>query len=258
MVAGIGYELNWDGTKYFVGLCFSQHTMASLCCLIVSLILFISKTENKFCILHCIMLCIPTYAILESGARVFLIPILICWYLFFHFAIKSKLYRRILYVACIVLSFFVLLNTSMINKFIYALGNSQSNNLISSFTSGRSEFWKYDIEYYFSANCLEWFLGTSFSDVYAVNMQTLNLDIWAHNDIIHLLIGGGIVGVICYSFLIFRLFNSMREYRIGGIVYISMILYLVIPMLLNGFFIYQHFVYSFIILYFVTIQFSKK
>lgn len=251
-----GYVEQWGTSTYFVGLCNTQHTMASLCCLIGSLILLILKAENRHFLYYGFLLMIPAYAILETGARVFLIPLAIILYMFVQYAVKNQIIRALIYLVGICAGFTIILNSNMFNKFAFVTGNIYATDALSAFTSGRSEFWAVDISYFMSGNIFEIFLGTSFSHVYAVNLREVNMRIWAHNDIIHLLNGGGILGVYCYSYLIGNLFKRIKGYLKDRILYLLLILYMVIPMMLNGFFPYQHFVYSFIVLY-VTMTMPK-
>ena len=79
------------------------------------------------------------------------------------------------------------------------------------------------------------------------------MSIWCHNDIIYFLVGGGLVGAYIYLYVIKRSFTNIRVNIKSKVSLIMLILYMILPMLLNGFMVLQHFVYSFVILYFTIL-----
>ena len=258
LVTQTGYSYHWGEGRFFQGLCNSQHTLASLACLIISFIIYIVHIKKEQIMLFSILLLIPTYAIFESGARVFLFPLAILLFLYIQSVIKNKIYRVLIYIVGIIASIILILHSNMVDKFVFVTGNKYASDLTSAFTSGRSEFWKADIELFTSGNLIELLIGKSFAEVYATNLQKVNLEIWAHNDIIHLLVGMGLIGCITYVAILCATYKKIMSYIRDKLLLIIMIMYVVIPMLLNGFFTYQHFVYSFFILYFVALNMGGR
>lgn len=249
LVFKIGYQQHWGGSPYFQGLTNSQHTMASVSCLILTLILFYCRIHGKHLYWYAFLAVIPLLAIFETGARIFLFPAALNIIFFLRLFVKRKSIRMTLYFMGAAVFVYMLRQSSMVEKFIYTLTTTYASNPLAAFTSGRTEFWMVDIEYYLSGNLLDWVLGRSFSHVYMINQAKVNMYIWSHNDIIFILNGAGMLGASIYIHSIYAMLKSIKKSIKLGSVYWLVALYLLVPMLLNGFYIYQHYVYSFILLY---------
>jgi|GEM_PF-1769512 len=254
LIRKIGYITKWGEGTYFMGFCNTQHTMASLCCLILAMILFYCKNHGKYYLRYGILGLIPLYALFQSGARVFLIPAAVLLYMFAQYGVKKKSYRIMIYIVGMLALLYAFLNSNMFQKFEFAITNPYSTNQLSGFTSGRSSFWQVDMEYYLSGNFIEILFGRCFANIYAINLQKVNMEIWSHNDIIHLLNGTGLVGAYTYLTVMFTALKKVKKEVEKKIHYFMVVVYFALPMLLNGFMINQHFVYSFIILYFTVIS----
>lgn len=252
LLSQTGYAYHWGNGRYFLGLCNSQHTMASVACLIIAFILFLA-VENKHVVFYGLMALIPAYTIFETGARVFLIPLSILFLLFVKIGFSKRYIRTIIYFAGILFAIFLLINSTMMNKLSFVFNNSYTSNAASAFTSGRSEFWKTDMELYLSGNPIQLLLGRTFETVYSTNLKSVNMNIWAHNDIIHLLVGTGLIGALEYIGVVYSAISWIKNKIDNRKKYFLMVIYIILPMLLNGFFTYQHFLYSFVILYIVVL-----
>lgn len=253
-----GYtDSSWGEESFFKGFCNSQHTMASLCCFIGSFIILETRAIKKFNIINAILLMILTYATFEAGARVFLFPILIILLLFINYSFKRL--RTKIILCCLGLALFVvvLLSSNMMNKFAFVLNNIYATDALSSFTNGRSEFWAVDFNLFLSNSLFRKFFGSSFSNVYLTNLEQVDLEIWAHNDIIHLLVGTGLIGTFIYVSTLISCFVNTRHLCMSKFIVFLLVLYVVLPLLLNGFFAYLHFVYSFVVLYFACSKSSN-
>ena len=198
-----------------------------------------------------VLMLIPSFGILESGARVFLFPMAILLVLYIQYTIKKPLLRIIIYIFGIVCGLAVILRSNMAEKFAFVANNQYATNAFSSFTSGRSEFWAVDLKYYFTGNIFQLLFGRSFSEVYAINLKEVRLEIWSHNDLIHLLNGAGLIGTMLYLMILKDVFREIRSAIRSNLQYIMLLAYVFLPMLLNGFFPYQHYLYSFFILFFI-------
>ena len=64
-------------------------------------------------------------------------------------------------------------------------------------SSGRTVFWKWDLEAFFALPFWQQFVGNGFNFAYEVTEKHL-VALWAHNDIIHLLMNFGYIGVAIY------------------------------------------------------------
>ena len=200
-----------------------------------------------------LLILIPAYALLETGARTFLIPLVIMCYLFISYEVPNKHTRVLICMSGICLAIIFFSSSGIATKFLYTANNNYSTDVISNITSGRSKFWIIDLSIFSSGNPIEWLIGQSFSRVYSVNLETTNMEIWAHNDIIHLLVGIGLVGTGIYLMLIFRVIKEMFFVTDSLLNKFLLALYIFFPMFFNGFFVYQHYFYSFLILFFIIL-----
>lgn len=253
LILGVGLTHKWGEGTYFLGFCNTEHTMGSLCCMLISMILFYCKALKKTSVYYLGLSFIPSYAILQCGARVFLIPMAIMIFLLIRFSVSSKIWRLCIGIVGIAGAGYVMMKSAMIDKFITVLNNPTPASSLASFTSGRSEFWVVDLNYFFSGNVFELLFGRAFANIYDVNYKAVNMSIWCHNDIIYFLVGGGLVGAFIYLYVIKRSFTNIRVNIKSKVSLIMLILYMILPMLLNGFMVLQHFVYSFVILYFTIL-----
>lgn len=245
----IGFTNKWGEGEYFVGLCNGEHTMGSLCCLILAFILSYCRIYTKLCKWYVFLSLVLLYALFETGARVFIIPAVVLLFLLIKSVINNRILRRIIYICCSVILLIMLLKSSMMDKFIFVLNNIYAKDLWDSFTSGRSEFWVTDLQYFISGNIIQILFGRTFSHIYYINRNVFGVAIWSHNDIIQLLNATGLTGTVIYILQLKKIFGILRRREKERFLYFLVCLYLVVPMMMNGFFIYQHFVYSFILLY---------
>lgn len=252
LIGKIGYTQSsqWGMNSYFRGLCNSEHTMASLGCMLLAMLLVANSNRVHSPWLILLFSIIPSYAILQTGARIFLFPLGILLFFIIEGNVKARWMKFIVYSISILLGVYIAESSGMANKFIYALSNQYASNALSAFTSGRSEFWKADLNNYLSGNVITLLIGNGFSSIYNLNYHLFGIKIWSHNDIIHLLNCVGFIG--CYSYISIILLALKRiKFQVRRLAVILIIYgYVFIPMLLNGFFPYQHLLYSFVFLYF--------
>ena len=124
-----------------------------------------------------------------------------------------------------------------------------AHSSLDNITSGRTIFWKEDINSYLEGNIIQIIFGKTFNNVYEVNLLTVGTDIWAHNDFIFILNGAGLFGLFIYLAELFRLSKKVIRTNKKKRDMLFLIIYVFIPAFINGFLNYPHFVYSFIILY---------
>ncbi|XZJ82694.1 hypothetical protein ACSXCS_04505 [Clostridium perfringens] len=190
---------------------------------------------------------IPSISIFATGARTFLIPlviliILIGWK-------KLGLIRLILVSIMFFPAILYLFKKSSIySKFIYVINFQYSDSILSKLTSGRSDVWNSCLNHYwFQYNFLEKIVGTSFDNVYNIINYYTNMNIWAHNDVINTMITSGVVGIILYFFSFFRMVNLLEFYKVKMSKRILFFLIYLIIMLTNGLFVSVMTVFSMLI-----------
>ncbi len=237
----------WDGS-YFIGYTNASHTMASGACLLLVFTLYIIR--NKKNVTSFIYFVPSIIAILKSGARTFLIPIVIVCFFFYLYNIKEFSIKLLVFPIAIICASYAFLNSSMIEKFSFSANNQYTDmNFLGRLTNGRTAFWIVDLLAFGNFNIIQKLLGKGFQYVYMVNEKNFNLAIWAHNDFINCLLSVGIIGTFLYVYILYK--TGKKIVRMSGrdiIIKTLLIFYILLPAFLNGFYTYQHYFYSFIIL----------
>lgn len=244
----VGYVHVWGEGMYFRGLCNSEHTMASVLCLLLSFVFILSKIKDKYSWYYVLLTFILIYALLETGARVFLIPASILLILILKSCVTNKKVRFLSYFIGMMLFSYALISSSMLDKFFYAFNVVNRSNSLDTFTSGRSQFWLLDLKEYLNGDILKILFGNSFDYVMELNEINFGIRIGPHNDIIYLLHGTGVFVTIIWIYMCGKLLYKIKR-NTNLSLCIALGIYMIAPMLLNGFFPYQHYVYSFLIVY---------
>lgn len=260
----------WKG-RYFCGFSYSPHALASAICLLSSLKLLCLRNFK----LHSLLLLIPFlfdyFLILQTGARVFVIPALLILFLYLYYSLhsKNKLMTVLTSIFCTMCLVVITLNSNFSSK-MKALdtsgvfqdsstnpivlinpnieiqeSNNSSNKIIDSLSSGRLLFAKKNLEAFVESDILNILFGNGFNFAYLVSSQYRS-SIWAHNDFVSVLISGGFLGLGVYLIV---LLNVFLTFKVKSSLLLSLIIYVCFPALLNGFYMYQTFLFSFVILY---------
>lgn len=238
-----GYSYQWGEAPYFTGYSGSQHTMASSMCLLTSVYLLL-YLRKRFAWWHLVILMLCAYIVLETGARTFIVPIAILVFYYIQHNIKSINTRTLVYSIGTFAAIYMVLNSSMLDKFTFLTsGANMAVNAIDGFTSGRSRFWIVDLDAFVSGNFFQFIFGRGFDYVYCLNERMVRMKIWAHNDFIHLLLGGGFLAFSTYVAIMFNCFRniSVRQNKLDKIL---IVIYVLFPAVFNGFLMYQHLLLS--------------
>ena len=247
LATGTGYVVAWGEAPYFKGLCNTEHTLASICTLLLVLIIFLVRTNGSKAV-YCGCSLVIIYATLETGARTFLVPVLICLLLLIQNLFAYKWTKAALLLLVLFFGEAVFLKSGMANKFEFASGNIYADSLLSAITNGRNEIWLTDILAWANSGSMGIAFGNAFSTIYELNKRALSLYIWAHDDLVMLLYGFGLTGLCLYLACLCTLFHSLfASLNKGAAVLLTV--FILFPLLLNGFFPYQHLVYAFVLLY---------
>lgn len=244
------------GDKVFVAFNDGAHAACSAVCLFLSLFsLSIARGNKK--IFNYIYIIPFLIAILQTGARSYLIITVAILFILYETDIKKYKYRYILiFIAGIILlKFFISSNT--FNKFIVT-GNNQyvSSNKWEALTSGRLIWWRIDLNDFFeNFNFLQKFIGVGYDYVYKLNLNKYGLEIWAHNDFIQLLLSVGIWGFTGYIIVLIRFFKVAYITFKSKSKFLSLlctVLFSIIVLwqaVMNGFYVSQGYVFSVVLLF---------
>lgn len=247
LITRTGYVKSWGGDSYFAGFTNGEHAMASIACLLMAVAYFSFK-EGGFSKLSTLMVfVIFTWAAFETGARTFLIPVAILWVLFVNdnSVVKQRWLRIALMLLLVFVTVIVFASSSMATKFDYisAFASSSNKGQVDSFTSGRLDYWRVDLSAFFNSGLLNQIFGNSASFVHALNNRTFHMPIWAHNDFVMILCSAGYVGLFVYLASLAVFFKSVKP-TVNFLQYWLLLVYVFFPAVINGFYGYQHFMYS--------------
>ena len=105
---GIGFKPSWGGELYFAGLCNTNHTMASVCCLIMCVTFVGAVLDSGKRGKAIVVLLVSTWALLQTGARAFLVPAMCIWFLL-PFKVIDKMCARVFFgiTALVIISLFL-------------------------------------------------------------------------------------------------------------------------------------------------------
>ena len=241
-------EASWgESNRYFLGFAPSLHVTASCMCLCMAMYLF-SLQGRKFETKEIFFFLPPIVAILQSGARIYLICAAGILFLYYYSKNKNRKIKYVLIPLAIIIGGYILLNSNIMDKFLFTQeGYAPSDfNTIDRFTSGRTVFWMRDVIAFNNSNVIEKLFGHGFTYILSVSGHT------GHNDVLHMLLGVGVIGCILYvgvfinaiSFSLIKLKRKGFSKPFVAIVGMGLVLYIFSPMILNGLFGYQHLLYS--------------
>ena len=197
----ISYNSNWGGEYYFKSFSNTEHRFASTCIFIIALNWIVAREKrNKRYMLFSV---IPFVGIYLSGARTYLGVILIFILCIYYLMCERKIIFYITLIPMMVLLIVIVVITPMGEKFIQTT-NDGYNGFWATITNSRTIFWKADIEAFKDLNFFQRFVGNGYNFVYDVNEEAVHTRIYAHNDIINVLLTYGYIGVIIYLYVFFK------------------------------------------------------
>ena len=248
------YIVHWGEGEYFKGYTISPHVVAAGCCLVMTIwILWLSNCTFSF--LHFLPLVIILYAILKTGARVFLVPPLILVAYYLKNRIKNRNLRWTVYGVGGGAFGYFFINSSMMEKMIYSAEGLTEESLLYKFTSGRSKFWMIDIEDYMNNDFIQQMFGNGFDYIYNLHLEKYYIAIWAHNDYINILVACGLVGLLIYIFMTKRVLSPYMK-DLDVLNKMMIVLYVVFPAFINGFYTYYHYFTS-LFVFLIVIEMIK-
>lgn len=245
-------DVTWgENNKYFYGVTEGAHIMSGCACLYMAMYLFGIK-GRKYNTTEIMYIVPPVLAVFQGGARVYLLCIAALAYMYYYTRLRNQKIKIVLIPIVLTSGILFFLNSGLMDKFLFVNEGyaPSSYSSIDRFTSGRTYFWMKDIDAFRNSNVIEQLLGHGFDFIRTVSGHS------GHNDIIHMLLGIGILGCIFYVYIYVKAINNvvskmtfhshcrLKKYTIGVCLYV----YVFAPMLLNGIFRYQHLLYSMIII----------
>lgn len=260
LVLPSSYDIRWGGDVYYFGFAGDPHVVAYGLSLLAAFRV-LAYRGKPFSILDLCLLVFIMAAVFMTGARTYIIPAVIIIYSYMEEKIHNKNARRMMYGLMFFAVILILLNSNMVEKFSWAGDWNPANmyDWINAVTSGRLHFWTVDLLEFAKSSWLEKLLGCGFDHVYLTNLKYVNMKIWAHNDLIHLLLGSGVVSVFVYIAAWIRFARQYRNYIKSWLLRFCVFVYIVFPMMFNGVFIHTHYLMSiFVFAFFLSFEKEKR
>lgn len=195
------WDAKWGGDAYFVSFTETPFQLMPTA-MIVMAINICGALCGQRNIVSLALAIVPIYAGLQGGSRTYFILVVLMLLLLIS-TMNLGVLERISIVALSIATvgyFFAgsgimakMLNATSLQTQIYS-----GLDPIGALTSGRSEFWTHDLRAFFDLSLLQQFIGGGFHFSYSVNLSTIGLSIYAHNDFINLLMEGGYLALAVY------------------------------------------------------------
>lgn len=236
---GYVYVYSWHGT-FFQGSNSMPHTLSYLMlATIIFVIVYTVITRKK---VFALMAIIPSYCVFLSGARVSLLLCVVLDAILVSFTLtekqKSIIVKFIKIAPWIVAGLFIFRNKIFASDVMAKIiTRSKSGNL----SAGRTYMWNDLLSKYINeSNIIQYFLGQGDDKSYYFNQinPLVGVEVWAHNDIVQVIIGKGLVGLFIYTTILICFFNVLIK-RSGNIYTYAIIFFIIVAMLLNGFYSYR-------------------
>lgn len=209
VLISLGFKFSYNQDGFFSPFGCGEHRFGSCCVMITAYIYtLIQLSDKKYLWFYFI---IPILGIGMSGARTYLVIYIILMFCIFYKKYNKKYIFYLSIIPAVIIIFLLIKNSPVGYKFVNTYQNGY-NGLLATFTSGRSNFWKYDIDAFNQLSFIKKMMGNGFDFVYYINMKTINLAIWAHNDFINILLNFGLIGLSIYLYVFLTFLKEFYKY----------------------------------------------
>ena len=196
-----GAFVSFSGTSFRL-----MPTVLVICALIFYLI---NITNNKK---YYVLLLLPIFCAFMGFSRVYFGIFILFMMCFIYLKVKNKLLIIMLLSFFTIFSIVIIPKTSIGEKFNRTSYTETSYyDFWGTITSGRSVFWEIDINSFNKLPLVNQFVGNGYNYVFDINEQLHGNKIWAHNDIINLLMNFGYIGVTIYLYAICILLKTFLK-----------------------------------------------
>ncbi len=187
---------SYDG-RYFYSFAGSSFRFMPTVLIISALAMFLAiyKKEKKYNL----FLILPVYAAFMNESRTYFAVFFLFLLLYVYMNFRSKKTFYIL-LPIVVAGILVVASVSgIMDKFLETQYDEKSfYDYWATITNGRSDFWVLMLESFFDIPVLQQFVGNGFNFVYDITEDYYTNAMWAHNDIINILLNFGYIGVAIY------------------------------------------------------------
>lgn len=180
---------------------FAHRTASSAFLIIVMVWYYARMTSCKVFNIHMI---IPLAAVFILQVRTYLIVSMLVACMSYYSLFRKKIYFFLTIIPVGILTVMFILQTAIGQRFTNVT-ESYYGGILATITSSRSVFWAADIIAFIDSTWIHKLFGNGYNFIYDINKRVVNTYIWGHNDIIHILVTNGILGLLIYfrAFFIF-------------------------------------------------------
>lgn len=171
------------------------HQLGSAALFIIVLNWLYVKNSKKY--IYLLGMVVPLLATAFGGARTYFGIIVIYFGLVLYDLCKSVKKFLLCSFPLLIIMIIVILNTTIMDRWIVAFSDGYFD-LWGMITSGRTVFWKADIDAFMALPVINKLFGYGYNFVYFVNYTAIYNYIWGHNDFINIMMCYGITGIYIY------------------------------------------------------------
>lgn len=202
------YYHEWGEGTYFKSFADNTFRFATTCLFIAILVgVYVNASGKKR---NLVWLIIPLIGAAASGSRIYLGLVLLIMVPVFYKNVNKKIFFLSL-IPMLLVIIYIIINSNMMDKFQYVedVGALNNRGWLSTFTSGRTDFWTYDLKAFLHGGLLHILFGNSITFSYEISSAHYNSAIQAHNDFLNILLSYGIIGLYVYLCVLFRFFKKV-------------------------------------------------
>ena len=218
---------------YFVSFAGTSFRLMPSTLIIIALAMYMYIRTKRFA--YNFYLLLPLYATFMGNSRTYFGVAIILFVAYVYMTMKKKRNFYFILIPLIILITIIAMAGGFGNKVGSTSYTDQSYfDFWGTVTSGRTVFWEWDLVAFFKLPFWQQFVGNGFNFVYDVNGAQM-ARIWAHNDIINILMNFGYIGLVVYSWVFVRLVRSFwpRKNKIPALVKILFILAVTLNSMFN-------------------------
>lgn len=204
---------------YFYSFTDSSFRLMPTVLIIQALAMYMSVTRHNR--RYELFLIVPTYAAFMNSSRTYFAVYVLFLFLYVYMRCKNRRTFYFIMIPLVVVMVLLMAVSGIADKIIERLtAKSSFFDYWGVLTSGRTYFWRWDLEAFFALPVWQQFVGNGYNFAYDVTAQHFSTGIWAHNDIINLLMNFGYIGVAVYLWAYVRLVKAYmpKSSRIPGMV----------------------------------------
>lgn len=254
------YGVSWGGDTYYFGFAGDAHIAAYGLSFLAACRLMAFRGK-PFSLIDLCQLVFIMAVIFMTGARTYIITAVIIVYSYMAEKIHKRNAKMVMYCIVLILGALIFAKSNMINKFMWAdsVNPTRIYDRLNAISSGRLNFWVAELTEFTKVGWMEKFFGCGFDYVYQTNLKYYGMKIWAHNDLVHLLLGTGLLSIVVYIATWVRFALSYKNYIKSWLLRLCIFAYIAFPMMFNGVFIHAHYLMSiFVLTFFLAFEDEKQ